>query len=142
VNDSNDVALLAAELAIRDLVSRYNRYLDDRRLDEVVALFANDGELHSMGQVARGHDELSTFFRVAEQEPLKRPVTAHHVANLVIEIDGEAATAESDFLVVRRSPESAFEIVVCGRYVDRLVQTSRGWRFAFRAASALGRASE
>jgi 3-phenylpropionate/cinnamic acid dioxygenase small subunit len=131
-----------AELAIRNLVRRYNRCLDDRRLPELVALFAEDGEMHSLGQVVRGHEELSAFFQSDQLPPLTRPVTAHHVTNLLIEVDGDTAEAESDFLVVRRNPEGAFEFMVCGRYTDVMTRTPDGWRFARRQALALGRARD
>jgi len=59
--------------------------------------------------------------------------TKHMLSNFVIEVDGDTASASTyvhAVLVVTREPLTWFEPV--GRYEDRLVRTSEGWRISHR----------
>jgi len=50
-----------------------------------------------------------------------------------IRITGEVAEAlnlEANFLVIRTMQEGDMTIFAAGRYVDRVVQTAEGWKFA------------
>jgi hypothetical protein len=57
---------------------------------------------------------------------------------VVVAVNGEKADARSDFLVVRRTP-SGCELLLAGRYEDRLSKSNEGWRFDERRAVALAR---
>ena len=53
--------------------------------------------------------------------------TRHHITNPLIEVDGDFANARSYFAVTSNNgPDHS------GTYVDRLVRTEQGWRFAYR----------
>jgi 3-phenylpropionate/cinnamic acid dioxygenase small subunit len=59
--------------------------------------------------------------------------TKHRLTNFVIEVDGDSATASTyvhAVLVVSNDPLTWYEPV--GRYEDRLVRTSEGWRISHR----------
>jgi 3-phenylpropionate/cinnamic acid dioxygenase small subunit len=59
--------------------------------------------------------------------------TKHRLTNFVIEVDGDSATASTyvhAVLVVTNDPLTWYEPV--GRYEDRLVRTSEGWRISHR----------
>src|SRR5271165_5139491 len=52
-----------------------------------------------------------------------------------IRITGEVAEAlnlEANFLVIRTMQEGDMTIFAAGRYVDRVVQTAEGWKFAHK----------
>ena len=59
------------------------------------------------------------------------PKRMHYVMNSIIAVDGNAATARSNYLVMVEGPEGPVPSV-CGTYADRFVRTSDGWRFQRR----------
>ena len=129
--------LLAREL-VRETIFRYAHLVDRGRIDELLALFADDATLEAGDRPpARGRDAIRAFF-VGTGERLAagttRPLIRHHVSNVVVTLDGpDAATAESYFLAVtERGPDH------WGRYRDRLVRRDGRWLFAYRRARADG----
>ena len=70
--------------AIRDLMARYALYIDAGRVDEWLALFAEDGTFDTgLGDPLVGHAALRTF---AES---MTPGTLHHMfMDHVIDVDG------------------------------------------------------
>ena len=62
----------------------------------------------------QGKEELRALFSIGEPDPphwtepgqlLKQPASVHVQSNPVIDVDGDTATAESDFLVMKRGEE-------------------------------------
>jgi hypothetical protein len=126
------------EHAIQRLLTQYNRCLDDGRIEALVELFADDGRLKSMGKDAVGRAAIGAFFGLGSPRPAK--VSGQHVlSNILIDWDGDEASAVSDFTYIRRSAAGASSIVLAGRYLDRFVRTPAGWRFSLREAVALAR---
>jgi ketosteroid isomerase-like protein len=120
---------LADKLAIRELVARYCRAVDDADADAFAGSFAGDGVFETPLGVVTGHDALlahghkMTFGNV------------HVTTDPIIEIDGDRATHTCTLLLGRRAQDqSANEIVATGRYFDELVRTPGGWRFKSRRA--------
>jgi ketosteroid isomerase-like protein len=60
------------------------------------------------------------------------PCTQHSVANLVIELAGDAATARSRFTVLQARPGFPLQPIAAGRYHDAFARHGDGWRFAAR----------
>jgi 3-phenylpropionate/cinnamic acid dioxygenase small subunit len=62
------------------------------------------------------------------------PRTKHVTTNLVIEVDAAdgTATARSYFTVLQATATIPLQVIVAGRYHDRFVRGSGGWRFADR----------
>jgi len=59
----------------------------------------------------------------------------HVVANLRIERDGgNAFDLSANFLVVRTMQDGAMRLFAAGRYVDRVVRSTSGWKFARKDA--------
>jgi uncharacterized protein (TIGR02246 family) len=133
----DELAVLRDESQIRNLIRAYNRALDDRRSDLLAELFAEDGLIRAMGSTTTGREAIRSM--IAETGTSgERPHTAHHTTNTLVTLEGDSATAESDFMVLRRGTAGT-EIMLAGRYRDRLVRGSDGWRFSERHAVALGR---
>jgi ketosteroid isomerase-like protein len=133
---------LVARERIRDTIARYAHLVDRGRIDELVALFTDDGTLEAGdGPPARGREAIRAVFlgtgsRLASAAA--RPLIRHHVSNVVIDVGGpDAATASSYFLAItERGPDH------WGRYRDRLVSRGDRWLFAHRRARADGYARD
>ena len=61
-------------------------------------------------------------------------LTQHSIANALVEIDGDAARAETccTALHIVGMPGQWFEMVVGGRYLDTLARGAEGWRITER----------
>lgn len=143
------------KLAIRDLLERYMRYNDDGALDLVVGCFHEDGIYQVSGRILRGHGDLREFFstggsfidnRPKWTEPgelYKQPRSVHICSNPIIEIDGDTARAESDFVVLTRDSGGHAKISLLGRYRDELRRDERGqWLIAKRTGVSAARPGE
>jgi 3-phenylpropionate/cinnamic acid dioxygenase small subunit len=133
-----DDATMRDEWAIGRVLARYCRYLDDQRYDEVVALFAPEGVLDSMGTRAEGREAIRAFFPESESTG-GRPSAMHVLSNPVIDVDGDTARAESDWVMIQRDEAGVTGIVLAGRYRDVLARIDGQWRFASRTPIALAR---
>jgi len=143
------------KLAIRELLERYMRDNDDGALDRVVACFHEDGIYQVSGHILRGHTEIREFLGATgafvDGRPLwtepgelyKQPRSIHLISNPIIEVEGDQATAESDFLVVSRDADGRGRIDLVGRYRDRLIRDDRGrWLITKRTGVSAARPGE
>jgi uncharacterized protein (TIGR02246 family) len=123
---------LIAREEIREMVARYAHFADGGRFDDLVALFADDGELRIDDRMPLHGREAIRAFLVATGEELRASpvVTAirHHVASVRIDVTArDEATGAAYFLVVGdRGPDH------WGRYRDRYVTRDGRWCFAQR----------
>ena len=131
---------LVAREEIRDLVARYAHHADAGRLDELVALFAEDGLLQiDDREPLRGRDAILALLAStrsgARESPAARSIR-HHVSSLRIDVSArDAATGSSYFLVVtQRGPDH------WGRYRDRYAVREGRWVFAARQVRVEGTA--
>jgi len=147
-----DIAQLLARESVRDLVARYNAAGDSGRFDEVVDLFWPDATM-VLGRgddavVKAGHDEIRSIFTGAAQRwatdgtsvgaaPLDGVTTAHYVrhrvSTLVIDVDGNQATAYCYFAVIM-----AHGLDHWGRYFDRFEARDGVWKFISRKVVSEG----
>lgn len=142
---------LLERLAVREVLERYMRANDDGDLDRMLELFDDDAVLQVVGRVARGHDELRTFFAsggFTEHKPrwtdtgglFLQPRSAHISSNPVIDIDGATATSESEFVVIGRDERGRAKVQLVGRYRDRLRRRPDGrWVFTSRTGVSVAR---
>lgn len=130
---------MADEWSIRSTIERYCRHLDDRRFPSLLELFAEDAVFFTMGQELRGRRAIAEFLRADETTPLSRPHSAHLLSNCVVEVEGDEATAETDWTMIRRTPDGDIVIDLAGRYQDHLCRSGDTWRFTERRAIALAR---
>jgi ketosteroid isomerase-like protein len=120
---------VVAELAIRRVLATYCHRCDDGDLDAVVELFTSDGVFSSGDVVARGRAALRDFFDARQGRAEQRG--RHLTVNSAVHVDGDHATAVSDFVFLRRVDGAAVPAIV-GRYHDALVHDAGVWRFAQR----------
>jgi uncharacterized protein (TIGR02246 family) len=133
---------LAVREAVRDLIARYAQLIDRGRLDDVLALFADDAVLEAADlPPAHGRDAIRAVFagaaaRLAAATP--RPLIRHHVTSVQVDVLGpDTAEAASYFIAL-----GAGGVDHWGRYRDRLVRRPDGWRFASRRVRTDGRAGD
>ncbi|MEO0030864.1 MAG: hypothetical protein RIS94_622 [Pseudomonadota bacterium] len=129
------IARLEAESQIRQLVARYSFDIDDRRVEAVRTLFAEDAVLRSSDGVmqARGVDAIMAQFdgRFSVLGP------GHHVMHdIQIDFvsDEEATGRVSGHAELWRKGRM---MVAAIRYADRYRNTARGWKFAERVIGFL-----
>ncbi len=136
--DDRETAVLD-ERAIGATLTQYCRAVDDRRFDHVAALFTDDARLHTMGRTLAGRAAIREFFGPMPDAAPSRPASAHVLSNVVVELDGDAAIAESDWMMLTREESGATVIALAGRYRDRLERVGDRWRIAERSVVALAR---
>ena len=122
-------AVLEAKDAIRELMAAYAQALDACRFADVAACFAPDGEWTTDYGAARGPAEIEAFIRGIVPVKGEGPQRKHYITNIIIKVDGETASAVSDYLIVRES-ENGLIPVMGGTYKDCFVKTPAGWRFS------------
>ena len=113
---------------VRRTLALYCHLMDDGAYHEAADLFGDDGRWTIQGTTHTGAQEirelLSTWPSPAGHK--------HLTVNSVIDVDGDSATAVSDFVVVRPSGGGGV-VVRGGRYHDTLVRRPGGhWTFASR----------
>jgi hypothetical protein len=122
---------------VERLLRRYTELIDAGDFDAIGVLFA-DGRIATEdgSVVATGASEVSALY---ETTTLRHgdgtPRTRHLTTNIVVDVEprGDAATAESDFVVVQRvDADDPMVVVAAGHYVDQLARTSTGWHFVER----------
>ena len=73
-------------------------------------------------------------------ELYKQPRSVHVISNPIIDVDGDEATAESDFVVVNRDDDGRAYISLVGRYRDQLNRQPDGrWLIAKRTGVSVAR---
>ena len=122
-------AVLEAKDAIRELMATYAQALDACRFADVAACFAPDGEWTTDYGAARGPAEIEAFIRGIVPVKGEGPQRKHYITNIIITVDGDTASAVSDYLIVREA-EAGLIPVMGGTYRDKFIKTPAGWRFA------------
>ncbi len=117
-------------LAIEDLVNRYCHNADYNPPESMRDLFVPEAiwEVPAMDLRCEGIDAIVAFFT---QSRAGVDSFRHVISNLVVEGDGDQATAAC-YLQVIKVVEDPKQIVSFGRYQDTLVRTALGWRLQHR----------
>lgn len=114
-------------VAIQQLLARYNTAVDSGDGPAFAATFTDDGvSINGESRVA-GREALAA---IPAQATTTVPGLRHWVANHVIDLDGDEATATVYLLALGGGTPP--RLLTSGRYVDRLRRTPEGWRFAVR----------
>ncbi|HEY1413152.1 MAG TPA: nuclear transport factor 2 family protein [Rhodopila sp.] len=115
--------------AIRELLARYCFALDEARFEDMAALFTPDGVWETAFGTGSGRAGIVAQARsIATGE---RPRRVHLTTNIVIDLDGDRATARSNWLLFQNSPDGPV-IGSGGGYYDKLVKADGQWFFQHR----------
>jgi ketosteroid isomerase-like protein len=120
-----DVETAVARDAIRELIARYNHYGDGGRIDEMLELFVADATLTVDGTSYDGRPAIRGMFETAVGPAPER--IRHHTSTLVIDVDGDNATARCYFQVLTSQGLDHW-----GRYRDQLGRIGGRWLFTRR----------
>jgi hypothetical protein len=122
-------ASLADKDAIRELLARYCFHLDNERYEEMAALFTSDGIWETAFGTGSGRSGIVAQARSIASSV--RPRRVHLNTNIVIELDGDAATVRSYWALVQNSAAGP-AIGSGGAYEDRLIKQDGQWFFRHR----------
>jgi ketosteroid isomerase-like protein len=107
---------------ITDLISRLGRWLDDKRFDDARPVLTEDVTVSTPGGQAEGIERV-----VAQASRNHQVPTQHLITNVLVDLDGDAATATANLLVT-------FAGSVLERHGERysfgVLRTSDGWRLS------------
>lgn len=128
---THDMTAILDEHAIRRVLLRYCRGIDRRDLELVRSCYWPEAtDVH--GPFSGTRDE---FVAWVERLLRRHTMTMHHVGNMLVDVRGEAAEAET-YCVAYHSGDPVGDVrwnYVAGvRYVDRFEKRSGEWRIADR----------
>lgn len=115
------------QLEIQQLRARYCHLLDDRKWDEFVLLFAEDGLFQGL-EAVRGRADLREFFGVTF--PQMAEDFYHFCSNGTAIIDGDEAKGRITLQYL--SVINGESYVSAGHYDDTFVRVDGEWKFAAR----------
>ena len=124
-------SILEEKEELRDLITRYCLYIDSGRYDDWVATFTEDGVFDSpiLGrwQGAVALKQFTEKYRTWTGNFQPR----HCVMNVLVNVEGNHATGEC-YLLMTHASEGKTELVVSGRYEDRMEKVNGKWLFKER----------
>lgn len=125
-----DMTEIADRLAIAETLALYCRGIDRCDPQQLAAAFTPDAAI-DYGDGARPVAEVIPGL-MAGLGAMR--VTQHNITNMVMRIHGERAKAETNCVALHiiPSPEGEIELVVGGRYLDRLEKREGRWLIAER----------
>ena len=134
-----DLQALSDRTEITDVINRYAVGVAARDVDLLVSLFADDAVLDYYGrQPIEGTEAIRALFTPDPARPAL-PLDPHVVStpimtNVLIEVDGDAAHAESYCLATHAGERDGEGLVLVRgtRNVDDLRRTPVGWRITRR----------
>ena len=134
MTESEGIAWLLARQQIADVICRYARGIDRLDLELVRACYHPDAydDHGSMGGT------VDAFIAAADTFLRRWTATQHFMGNMLIEIDGELARAETYAVAYHRREEAdgAGKDDVFGiRYVDRFERRAGLWKIAHRVVA-------
>lgn len=139
--DAISIQRLADVEAIRRTIAQYAQLMDDGRFDEWADLFAQDAEFWSIpGHHLPGGHEIA---KIIGRETIVASISSvqnrmkeaggviHFGGSPIVEVEGDAARAWWDFIVIHAKP-SANEVSFAGRYYANFARQGGRWRFKRR----------
>ena len=121
-------------LEIQELMNRFAEMVDQRDwkiMDSIFALEATIDYSSTGGHAGPFRETLAWLDRALDSWP----INLHFVSNLIIDFDGDSASARCYFHapMARDTSDGPLYIITnAGRYEDRLVRTNQGWRILER----------
>ena len=128
------VETLLARQQIADVIYRYARGIDRMDFELVRACYHADA-YDDHGSMKGTVDE---FIAAAASFLARWTVTQHFMGNMLIEVDGERARAETYAVAYHRREDAdgnGKDDVLGIRYVDRFEQRAGAWKIAYRVVA-------
>ena len=122
--------------AIETLIMTYAERVDLGDFAGVADLFDGATYRSVLGDdvtVQDGRDAvLATFETLVRRYPDGTPRTKHVTTNVMVEVDGDTATARSYYTVMQQTDVLPLQPIICGRYHDAFAKDGETWRFTDR----------
>ena len=122
--------------AIETLIMTYAERVDLGDFAGVADLFDGATYRSALGDdvmVQEGRDAVrNTFDTMVRRYPDGTPRTKHVTTNVMVELDGDTATARSYYTVMQQTDVLPLQPIICGRYHDTFVNEAGTWRFSDR----------
>ncbi len=124
-------------MAIQRLQLDYGVHLDARDLHAYSRLFCDDGEWTGATGTAVGPDGIQAMLEanLPGNPPAPGATTWHVMANPIVEVDGDTATARVIWVLLRRGEGGRPEVALTGHYDDVLARVDGQWKFKRRSAA-------
>ncbi len=127
---------MSTEDEIRRTLARYVQNYHTYEVEEFVRLFALDGAFITRPPVAeyRGHAALRAFAENRQRRAIAAPEKKVKLMCGIplITVDGDRATALTDFIVFQYHSQGPWYPNIVGLYTDQLIRQEGGWVFAER----------
>lgn len=117
--------------AIREVLAKYCFCLDAGKFEEMAALFTDDGTWHTDFGKGEGHAGIIEHALSLRAGNTPRPRGVHLTTNVVIELDGNRARVQSNWVVAQNS-DAGPAISSAGGYSDDMVKQNGRWLFRYR----------
>ena len=117
---------------IRDVILRYARAVDRHDPELLATVYHEDALEHRGDTPMLGRDYVAFVFgpKMSGQYRLMR----HHLTNILIEVDGDVARAETYFALMHRYEKDGREVELTqyGRFLDLFERRNGAWKIAKR----------
>jgi 3-phenylpropionate/cinnamic acid dioxygenase small subunit len=120
--------------AIEALLHEYAARIDDGDFEGVGALFAHGSVCGPDGSpLATGAEAVTALYETTTRRYEDGTPRSHHVTtNVVVDVDGDRASARSYFTVLQATEGVSLQPIVAGRYEDEFGRGEDGWAFRRR----------
>jgi 3-phenylpropionate/cinnamic acid dioxygenase small subunit len=122
----------AEQEEVRRTLALYAHRHDARDVEGYATLFAVNGRFVSARAEHRGRGAVKEFIAdLYRSQPSDRR-TKHLCGNSIVDVDGQTASAITDFVAFERLGDGPWQIHTIGQYQDQLIFEDGMWRFAER----------
>jgi len=122
---------------IRELYARYAHTIDNRRYDEWLDCFTDDGVFESPRFGKHTGREGLRRFTAIYKDSLGGAKPFHQITNVIFKIEGDSATGGC-YLTYYHCKDGKAALSAAGTYTDRLRKVDGGWRFESRKVTIDG----
>ena len=121
---------LADRIAILETLALYCRGIDRCDAEQLAAVFIPDAQI----DYGDGAQPVAEAIAALMAGLGAMRLTQHNISNTVMRLAGDTARAETNCVALHLipAPEGEIELVVGGRYLDRLAKREGRWRIAER----------
>lgn len=116
---------------IRQLFVDYGHHLDAGDVEAYAELFADDGEL-LLGPIGRAKGRPAIVELMTKVRDRATGRSHHLITNPIVRLDGDRATSEVLWTVIRPDGDGKPVVAMLGRHHDELVRERGRWRFLRR----------